>query len=87
MLPVNFLVILFLMTVMYIASTANTSFWISACSAPSVLWKTRRFFSYWCFSSSWALWVAAIGMMSFFWMDLTNKGIFGEDGISGRADH
>ena len=63
--PVNYPVILFLMDVMYLDLPANVRFWISACSTTHILWKTRRFSSYWSFSSSWAWRVTNIGMMNF----------------------
>ena len=63
--PVNCPVVLFLMAVMYFASTANTSFWISARSTPIFLWKNHRFLLYWRFSSYWTCGVAAIGVLSF----------------------
>ena len=63
--PVNWLVVLLLMAVMYFASTANTSFLMRNRSTPPVSWKTRKFSSYWRFSYSWAWQVAAIGMLSF----------------------
>ena len=61
----NYPVVLFLMAVMYFASTANMSCWMSARSNPLVLWKTHRFSSYWHFSYYWVWQVAAIGMLRF----------------------
>ena len=64
-LPMNWPVVMFLMIVMYPALTVNTSSWTSARSNPPVSWKTRRFSSFWRFSSSWAWQVSTIGTMSF----------------------
>ena len=51
---IKWTVVLFLMSVMYLVLTANTSSWISARSTPRVSWKTCRFSSYGRFSSYWS---------------------------------
>ena len=74
-LTVNFPVVLFLLSVIYFASMANMSFWMSVRSTPLVSWKTRRFLSYWSFSYSWAWRVADIGMMRFPGWTWRTKGV------------
>ena len=63
--PVNWPVVLFLMTVISSASIASTSFWISARSTPLVSLNIHRFFLYWRFSSSWSCRVASIRILRF----------------------